>query len=279
MTTEADTQSQQQADTSGQQAQKPWYSSLPPDLANNPTVQKYKTPEDQVKGHLELVSKLGQDRVTWPKDENDTNSWAEVHKRLGVPEKADGYKLRDVDVPKDLGIPTFDKLTFAGMMKEINATPTQAQKLWERYTGSLVESARSASEQFKSQVETSKAEMMKQWGEAYQSKIQRGQAVIDAFSTSQEQKDFLSVYMAQDPKGMAFLAGIGDKMAESSIGGFQDRQNFTLTPDEARIELGRIKASPDYRSDNDAVRIPLVNRANDLMRMIGPGTPQRMNII
>lgn len=282
MTDQADTQSQQTADTSGQtqgqnqdQSQnKAWYSGLPADLANNPTVQKYKSAEDQVKGHLELVSKLGSDRVAWPKDANDKAGWAEVNKRLGVPEKAEGYKLPNVDMPKELGIPAFDKNTFGQMMKDINATPAQAAKLWENYTGSLIKGFNSANETYQKQVEGAKAALQQEWGEAYQTKIQRGQQVIDAFSSDAEQRDAITAMLAKEPGGLKFLASIGDKMAESSIGGFQDKKAFTLTPDEAKLELSRLKANPDYRSDSDRVRGPLVERANDLMKLAYGGTRQ-----
>lgn len=256
-----------------------WRSGLSVDLQNNPTLQKYNSAEDAHKAHLELQSKLGSDRVAWPKDSSDEAGWGEIDKRRGVPEKSEGYGLDAVNAPKGSGLETFDRMSFQEQMKAINASPAQAQAAWKNYTDMQIASHVASDAAFKEAVEANKAGLMQEWGEAYESNIQRGNAVIENFSATQEEKDYLTATFAKDPGGSKFLAKIGGLMAESSIGGFQEKKNFTLTPEEARIELDQIKANTDYMSDDDRVRIPLVNRSNDLMKMLNPGKPQRQTII
>lgn len=248
-------------------ADKKWWDSLnDADLKNNPTLQKYDSAEAAHKGHLKLQESFGMDKVVWPKDENDTERWAEVNKRLGVPEKADGYGLDAVANPE--GVQLFDKIQFQDVMMSSGAPKNVAQKVWKSYTEMMKTQYSEAQTAFTGKVAASKAALMQKWGEAYESNVQRGQLVIDTLAENQDQKDFLTVALAQDPRGISFIADIGEKFAESSIGGFQEKRNFTLTPEEAKAELGRIKASPDYRSDDDKVRLPLVDRANELMKMV-----------
>jgi len=167
---DVDTQDQQQTDTSDQQTQETgnWYDGLSPDLKNNPTVQKYSNNEEQIKGHLALQKTLGTDRVAIPKDANDTDAWAKINGIRGVPDNAEGYKLNAVKAPEGMD-KEFDRFAFQEQMKEINASPAQAQKMWENHTSMLTNGAAAASEQFKSQVEDAKAVMMQEHGEAYES--------------------------------------------------------------------------------------------------------------
>jgi len=246
-----------------------WYNTLSdPDLKNNPTLQKYGTAEEAHKGHLALQASFGMDKVAWPKDENDTERWAEVNKRLGVPGTPEGYNLEAIASPGEAQL--FDRVAFQQMMKDVDAPASVATKLWASYTGRMKAGYSEAQEAFQANVDSAKADLMAEWGDAYESNINRGQQVIDTLADSQEQKDFLTATLAQDPNGSRFLAKIGAQYVESSIGGFQEKQNFTMTPDEARQEIDRIKASPDYHSNDDRIRMPLVDRTNDLMRMAKP---------
>lgn len=272
---DGDTQNHGDGDTSGHDGgdggdQGNWYDKLGPDLANNPTLQKYKSAEEAHKGHLELQKTLGSDRVPWPKDANDQAAWAEVNKRLGVPEKSDGYNLAHVKAPEGVGVEHFDRFAFQEKMHANNVRPETATALWKEHTDMLSASVAAAQEQFKTEVNNAKAKMQEQWGEAYETKIQRGQQVIDNFSNDQKQADIITASLAKDPNGMEFLAKIGDLMAESSIGGFQDKQSFTMTPKEARMELDKIMASPEYQSDNEKIRGPLVERTLELRAMTNP---------
>jgi len=255
-------------------ADAPWYSGLSPDLANNPTLQKYKNAEAAHQGHLELASRLGGDNVTWPKGKEDQAGWNDIHARMGVPENSDDYKLPHVDLPDSLD-GTLDRFGFQQQMADIKATPDQAAALWDNYTGMILQSIADAETQHQERINNAKAEMQQEWGEAYEAKIQRGQSVLNHFAGSEAELEELTVALSGVPTGQRFLAGIGDMMAESQVGGFQERQNFTLTPEEARQELSAIKANPNYRSDDETVRIPLVNRANELMKMVGAGSMKR----
>lgn len=249
-------------------AESNWYDNLSTDLKNNPTVQKYGTMEDQIKGHLELQKSFGMDKVVWPKDESDTERWAEVNKRLGVPETADAYDLEAVDMPEGLG---FNRAQFQEIMKDADIPTSKAQKLWENYTGTLKNSYSDAQNQHQESVNQTKAQLKQEWGEAYQTKLERGQSVIDTFADSQDQMDYLTDKLSGDPLGQKFLAKIGDQFAEHSVGGFQPPKNFTLTPSEAQAEIDRIKTSPDYTSNDERVRRPLIDRVHSLRAMANKG--------
>jgi hypothetical protein len=258
--------------TGGLQAQPEgnWRDSLSdPDLRNNPTLGKYKSQEEAHRGHLKLQESFGMDKVVWPKDENDTERWAEVNKRLGVPESAEGYNLEALANPE--GVQLFDRADFQQKMKEAGATQKVAQNLWRVYTDQMKSAYTEANEQFQANLNNNKAALMAKYGEAYESKIQNIQRLIDTFATTEDQKNFMTSQITQDPMGSEFMIGIAEQFVESSIAGFQHKETFTLSPQEARDQLAALKAGPDYNSDNERIRQPAIDRANELMRMANPG--------
>lgn len=262
-----ETQVETQVETQEQAGK--WYDSLDADLRNNPTIQKYESAEAAHKGHLELAASFGKDKVVWPKDENDASAWAEINKRMGVPDKPDGYDLEAIANPE--GVALFDRAGFQEIMHANNAPASVAKGLWESYANGMNAKYEEANAQFNANVEAGKAELMKEWGEAYESKVKGADAVIDTLSKSQAQKDALTVSLSQSPDGLRFLAEIHSMMKESSIGGFQEKSSFTKTPDEARQEIDTIKANPDYRSEDIRVRQPLIDRVTALRKMATPG--------
>ncbi|MDQ7246218.1 hypothetical protein [Dongia sedimenti] len=46
-----------------------------------------------VRAHRSLESMMGRDKVVWPKDAQDKQAWAEIHRRMGVPSSWEDYGL------------------------------------------------------------------------------------------------------------------------------------------------------------------------------------------
>lgn len=238
------------------------------DHRNNATLKKYDTQEAANNGHLQLQSSMGMDKQVWPKDANDTERWAEVNARLGVPEKSDGYNLGLVDNPD--GIQLLDRAKFQENMHQAGAPQAVAEKIWDSYHNGIKEGYADAKKAFQDNIDTSKAALMAEWGESYEAKVQMGNNVIEVMGNTQEQKDALTVSLAQSSDGIKFLADIGALLKESSVGGFQENTTFTLSPAEARVEIDRIRGSSDYNSPDERVRGPVIERMNSLMQMAGP---------
>ena len=248
-----------------QETQAHWTKSLTDvDMQNNPTMQKYASQEDAHRGHLELVKSFGKDKVVLPTADSTDIERAAFNERLGVPKDAAGYNLENVKMNESAGV--FNKGQFQDQMLEAGARPEVAAKLWASYT-EMIKGAHSDHEtKFNEGMQRMQGELRQKWGEAYDTKIERGQAVVDSFADSQEHGDWLMAQIGSDARGQMFLAKLGDQFAESSIAGFQEKQTFTLTPDEAKSELATIKASQEYKSDNIRIRQPAIDRANELMQ-------------
>lgn len=231
-----------------------WKNHLQPDYANSPSMKKFEDTKDgfneAVKSHLLLEKLLGYEKVPIPKGKDDTTAWALFSKAMGIPDKPEGYALPDADVPETMKGLTFDKSKFAEVVHQHKLTPDAAKGLWGAYTEMSKQAYSKAVKDQEDKVTGLINQLKGEWGDAYQSKIELGQMVINKFSENTETNDFITATLVSDPRGIKFLAKIGDQFAENKIGEFK-YQRHSLTPDEAQREWDGIKMDPNHPYNND----------------------------
>jgi len=114
-----------------------WKNNLSTDLRNSPLLNKFEdTPEGlnkALESHANLEKLLGHEKVPIPKDANDVEGWNRFSKAMGIPDKAEGYKLADAQLPESMKGITIDKNKFAEVAHAHKLTPSQTQGLWKIY--------------------------------------------------------------------------------------------------------------------------------------------------
>jgi hypothetical protein len=221
-----------------------WYDSLPEDLKNNPTVQKYKTPEDQVKAHLELQSVMGNDKVPIPKDENDAVAIATFNRALGIPEAPEGYELEDVKA-EGFEEMQFGDEVFQQVAHKHGLTPKQANGLKASYVELLSGIHKASEEAHMKKLQETNAALNKEWGVAKEGKVKLAQAVMNKFAGNKENFDHINALVGDDPIALKFLAQVGEQFKEGSLGDMgTPLTGFTKTPAEAKQEYDVIMSNP-----------------------------------
>lgn len=225
-----------------------WKSSLSTDLRSSPLLQKFDdTPEGLSKAfesHVNLEKLLGHEKVPIPKDINDVEGWNRFSKAMGIPDKAEGYGLADAKLPESMKGMTIDKNKFAEVAHAHKLTPDQTKGLWKVYNEINIDAYQKAMEAHQKQIVETVNRLKGEWGDAYQVNVELGQTVINKFSEDQDMNDYITAVLSQDPRGIKFLAKIGDQFAENKIGEFQMKK-FTLTAEDAQKEINAMKADPD----------------------------------
>jgi hypothetical protein len=252
-----------------------WKTKLPADYANSPTMKKFQdTPEglsEAVKSHLSLESLLGNEKVPIPKSKDDLAARALFNKAMGIPDKPDGYGLEDPKLPDHIKGMTFDKAKFAEIVHKNHLTPDQAKDLWGSYTEMTKQVYENAVKEQQTKMTGIINQMRGEWGDAYQSKLELGQMVINKFSDNQEMNDFITATLASDPRGIKFLAKVGDQFAENKVGDF-GYQRHSLTPEEAQKEISQIRQDPNHPYNNDkatpAERDRAIDHVNTLLSVV-----------
>ncbi len=224
---------------------KNWYDGMSEDLRNNPTVQKYKTNEDQVKAHLELQSLLGHEKIALPKDENDTAAIKNFNKAVGVPEEVSGYELTVPTVEGMEGV-EFGLDEFKAKMHSRHVPQKMAQGILEDYTGMIGQMKAQAMTAHIESVNKAKSELTGEWGMSYDSKVKLGQQVMNKFSGSKENFDHINALIGADPVALKWLATVGEQFSEGSLGDIGDpKVGFTKTPADAKAEYDTIMSDPE----------------------------------
>lgn len=231
-----------------------WKTQLPSDFQNSPTLKKFEDTKDgfkeAVRSHLELERLLGYEKVPIPKGKDDSAAWSIFSKAMGIPEKPDGYGLPDAVIPDTMKGLTFDKAKFSEIVHQNRLTPEAAKGIWGAYTDMTKQAYAKAQKDHQDLITNNINQLKGEWGDAYQSKIELGQMVINKFSEDKDTNDYITAVLSKDPAGIRFLAKIGDQFAENKIGDFK-YQRHSLTPEEAQNEWDSIRRDMNHPYNND----------------------------
>jgi len=254
-----------------------WKNNLSPDLQGSPLMEKF---EDTAEGlnkafesHNNLEKLLGHEKVPIPKGPEDVEGWNRFSKAMGIPDKAENYGLANAVLPESLKGITIDKGKFAEVMHAHKATPAQAKGMWEAYQAINIETYNRSMEAHQKKLNDTVNMLKSEWGDTYAVNVELGQTVINKFSLDQETNDFITSALSSDPKGIKFLAKIGEQFAESNITEFQMKR-FSLAPEEAQEEINKMTRDLNgpYMNTNgkftEAEHQAAIDRVNSLREMI-----------
>jgi len=110
-----------------------------------------------------------------------------------------------------------------------------------------------------------------EWGDTYESNVELGQMVINKFSGDKETEDFITSVLTKDPRGVKFLAKVGNQFAENKVGEFSYKR-FSLTAEQAQAEIDKIMADPNHPYKNEkaseAEHLRAIDYVNSLYAVI-----------
>ena len=227
-----------------------WKDKLSPDLKGSPLLSKFEDNPDGLgkafQSHANLEQLLGHEKVPIPKDINDVEGWNRFSKAMGIPDKAEGYGLPDANLPESMvkqGL-TLDRNKFAEIMHAHKVHPSAVKGIWEVYQKMNIDAYNQAMSKHKEALTKTINSLKGEWGDAYEINVELGQMVINKFSTDKETNDWITTVLSQDPRGIKFLAKVGEQFAENKIPEFQMKR-FSLAPDEAKEEAIKMQRDLD----------------------------------
>lgn len=252
-----------------------WKANLAPDYANSPTMKKFADTKEglnqAVQSHLSLEKLLGHEKVPIPKGKDDVEGWSIFSKAMGVPETAEGYALDDPKIPDSMKNFTFDKGKFAEIVHAHKLTPEAAKGLWGAYTEMTQGIYSKAVKEQQETLTNTINQLRGEWGDAFQTKVDLGQMVINKFSVNKDMADYVTAVMTKDAQGIKFLATLGEQFKENKISGFQN-VGYSMTPDEAQKEIDSIRQNPNHPYVNDKApdgeRQKAIDYVNGLMSIV-----------
>lgn len=201
-----------------------------------------------VRAHRSLEGLIGRDKVVWPKDASDKAAWAEIHRRMGVPQSWEDYGLAPLgpdgkpDAQADRSYAdgmaqVFHKL---GIGRETAAAlATEHGKLQSLLTAA-------DNDAFQRQSEQEFDALRREWGGESDDRLGAAQRAARAFGLAPEAMGKIERAIGTRTM-LTLLADIGTAISEdrgSGAGGFG--AGGWLTPEAANARLVELRGDREW---------------------------------
>ena len=248
------------------------------DLKDSKSVRKYQTPEALAQGYVNL-EKLHSKSVAIPGPEAKPEDWVAFHRKMGVPEKPEGYgTAKDMKViPEGFDWDEVRERNFQNYAHGLGLTPKQYKALLEKYVegeSAIADKAREASGQAMQEAITA---LQTKWGGNYK----RNVALAQRTTVELGDPDFVKLLetdvpgigrLGNHPAYLAFAARVGDMLLEDALisGG-----DLTTGKAEAQAELNAMMdpskmkdPASAYWNKNHPQHAEAVTRSHQLQQII-----------
>lgn len=253
-----------------------WQELLGHDLRQDPTLGRYKSLDDLARGHLETKRKLSEKGLIPPKDEDPDSVKDEFWNALGRPETPEAYDLGneeeilDPEAVREL-LPSAHKL---------GLTQKQLQGLLETYSEGQERRLQFMLQHQADQEKTWEEELRKQWGMAYDKKLEAAGRVMKAFAGTAGLVEIAGAIIpgqgrvGNHPAFLNLLAKIAEGSGEHEglIG--ESVRSMTKSPEEAQAEITALKRDEKFleawRNKRHPAHAEAVDRWNRLHQQAYP---------
>ncbi len=207
-----------------------------PELVELMKTKGLENPLQLAESYTNLEKLLGAkgDTVKVPKDPADKAAWDALHKALGRPDTADGYKLTVPD--GDAGV--FAKAA-AGKFHELGLSATQAEGLNKWWNEHAAEVARREEVNRNAQADADMKDLARDWGQGYDGKIEEARRAMRELGLSRDDMTALENGGYGTGRFMRLMAKIGGLIGEDAglPPGANGKGGIALTPAQAAAEI------------------------------------------
>lgn len=206
---------------------------------------KYPDAESALKAHWGLERLFGADKagrtVMLPKDDNDAAGWAELSKKMGVPDTADGYKL-----PLPEGVDDGFAKAAAQAFHKNGIPPRAANAMAEWWNGWVAEQVKAGEAADRAESERQMQGLQKEWGKDYDANVELAQRGYRQFAERFGLTDTAKLERLESVIGAAnlqrFFSGIGRLAGEDSFAGSDKPGGFGVSVADAQKRINEITA-------------------------------------
>lgn len=217
------------------------------DLKADQSLQQVQSVEDLAKGYVHAQKLVGKDKLVLPKDENDTDAWNDVFKKLGRPNDPSEYELPSLDENSKAQVPEGTDEWFKNKAHELGLTNKQARDLWSSYLTDVAEkTAESAEQQAQQAREQAEAQLKQEFGKAFDEKLNDARVALKQYDTDGSVTQALDQSgLGNDPAVIKMLSQIGEQFREDKVGG--SSKQFSRTPEQAQQEIRDLKLDQSFQ--------------------------------
>jgi hypothetical protein len=227
-----------------------WKETIPQEYKGEACLQNIPDFGSLVKSYVHSQKRLGS-AINIPGQNATDEEKSEFLKKLGRPESPDKYTL-----------PDFSKLP-EGLKPNENFVKALATAAYSRglnndqHMGILqeilkfeVDAAKQSEVEEQNDMKQRTEALRKEFGSAYDQRVGLAKKTFETFAASGEREEFDKRY-GNDPLIIRMFSRMGERLLEDrSIDGTGGRGSLTLTPEEARMEIAKIRADANHPYNN-----------------------------
>ena len=204
------------------------------EYANDPSIQKFKNPQDLAKSYLELQKVIGKKRIPVPEKPEDI---PQVLKELGLPDSPDKYP--DIEGYDKIFGSQEEYVEFKKIMHEAGILPQQYEKITQAMKQIIEQDEQLTMQQRQQLAQQSLQQLSQEWGDEAQAKLKTAQQLFQTLPPETQQK-IVEAGLDVDANFVKFLASVGEYYKEDSF------VTANYTPADAKSELNAILTNPKH---------------------------------
>lgn len=243
---------------------------IPEDIREHPSFGPIKDVENLARSYVNAQRLIGSEKIPMPVNPTDEDL-DNIYNRLGRPEAPEGYEIK-----ADGNVITEDVAQqYADIAHQLRLTPQQAQGVLEYYRSSVANSADQMQQMVADQANNTEAELRREWGNNYDSKIAAASNVAREFAGDDVLGMQLSdgTLVGNHPAFIKAFAAMADfkttVTSEDTIN--ESASSHGLSPKQAQAEIDAImgdQTHPYWDQKNPIAREAAVKRMSELMGML-----------
>lgn len=220
-----------------------WRSSIPEDIRGHKSLDHISDVGALAKSYVHAQSMIGADKIVMPGKTSTPDDWNEFYNRIGRPESSEAYNLPE---PQDFDADPNMTSWYRQAAHEIGLTESQASKLYEAYNNFASTQGQNAEMNHQVTLEETQQELMREFGEAYEDRINQGFGVVANFGDPEMLEAQMSdgTLLGDNPDFIRLMGKVGayiqSKVGEDSLEGV--RTSGGISPEEAMAKVAEIKA-------------------------------------
>ena len=215
-----------------------WKANLSDEVRADKSLENIKDIEGLAKSYVHAQKLVGADKIPVPNKYATDKDWDAVYEKLGRPKTSDGYKY---ELPEDQKVDETALKNFSSQAHKLGLLPTQAQGMVKFYNEMMGKQLADAESISTAQREKAMTELKTEWGQAYDQKLQKANAVVSSVFP----KGIMSMNLedgskiGDHPAVIKAFSALADKMGEDNI--VQASGPVFMTPKEIEKQIGELQ--------------------------------------
>lgn len=225
-----------------------WRDSLPEELRAEKSLENIKDFRHLAQSYVHAQKAIGANRIAIPGEHATAAEMDEFYNALGRPEKADGYDIKGIQLPKGVELDDTQLKEFREFAHQNGLSQKTFEKMIEYDAARAAKQAETAEQNAKLEYDETVAKLKAEFGPKLNDVILQCNKAMDTFGL----KDVLVQHnLLNNYSVIKALVNIGSKISESKLVD-GDRSGIDHTPQRRIDEIVNNPDDPFYKKDHPA---------------------------